>query len=87
MNAVIHCRKRNGKTVFRLWNQSSDSYITPEVSEDELKYWLMKEEVREVMERVFLETPARIERARKKGTSSERDDDHKLDGPWEEENI
>jgi hypothetical protein len=87
MNAVIHCRQKDGKTVFRVWNQSSDSYATVELSEVELEHWLMKEAVREAMDRVFIETPDRIERAKNRGTSSEQDDDHKLDGPWEEENT
>jgi hypothetical protein len=79
---VIHCRTKGNRTRYRLWSTIVDAYVTEELSEEEVKREILEEEVREVTERVQRETPARIENAKRTGTSSDMEDPHDLYGPW-----
>jgi hypothetical protein len=81
----IHCRQKEGKTVFRLWSTISDQYVTEDLTEEEVDRTIIQNEVSETIERCFRENPERINRAKKKGTSSMVDNAQGLNGPWEEE--
>lgn len=86
--SLIHARRRNGAIVYRVWGSICDAYLTPEMTETELREYLLddyspREREYGVPER---EIPERIGRANRKGTSSKSPDNvEDLDGPWETE--
>ena len=76
MGLVIHTRNVNSLK-FRMWCTSSDSYVTEEMNEIELRYYLMIER----LENMVKEDNARVQRAKDKGTSM-MGDNRDLSGPW-----
>lgn len=85
MALIIHCRLKDGKSVFRVWSSTSDQYVTEELTEEGVRQELLQEEVRRTIESFFTENPKEINRAKETGTSSRLEDAHDLNGPWEEE--
>jgi DNA-binding NarL/FixJ family response regulator len=82
---VLHARqdpKRN-ELVFRAWSTGSDSYISKEMSEPEMREWILKVAICDVIERHFRQIDESIERTIKNGTSSLLGGDSRpLSSPW-----
>ena len=88
MGQFIHAQKVEGKVVkFRIWSENSDTYVTKELSEAELRKWALEEAIRTAVEnclREIDELDHRIARALENGTSY-RGDSRDLAGPWDKE--
>ena len=84
MRAFVHARKtKENELKFRVW--SADSYVSKEMTEWELREWLLKDAVCDAIEDHNRSVDARIERTIKNGTSSQMGDKRKLSGPWDKE--
>jgi hypothetical protein len=83
--ALIHARKRAGETVFRMWGTVSDRYLTNEMTEKELRAYLLEEAVVNAFREHLRLVDNRIDQTIKNGTSSMLEDSVSLDEPWEEE--
>jgi hypothetical protein len=67
----IHSKKNSdGTTSFRMWSTYSDTYITGEMSEVEVRQWTREETVAIALRNHEAEIDLRIERTTKTGTSS-----------------
>lgn len=66
----IHAIKRGEEFRFRLWSTNSDSYVSDEMSESEMREHLLKIAVCEAISEHNERINGRIERAVTKGTSS-----------------
>lgn len=83
MGYQIHCRKRRGKEVYRLFSSYSDIYLTPELSEKQiLEAYLVHKIAHTVAEVVEFSEPLIVRPARE---SSERDTEGDLSAPWDNE--
>ncbi len=86
MSNCIHARKtENGELRFRVWSDNSESYISNEMSEKELREWILKEAVCETIERYNRVIDKRIQRACKQGTSSHMGETRDLNSLWDQE--
>ncbi len=85
MAQEVHCRIRKDKPVFRIWSTVTDSYITNELNEWQLREKLCFEAIRLATEQFERDFPLRVERAKSNGTSSLVSDNQDLNGPWEKE--
>jgi len=84
MAQMIHARKtENGEFRFRLWSTVTDSYISEEMTETEVREWTLKEAVCAVIEQHCHDIDNRIQRTREKGTSSLMGDTRDLNAPWD----
>jgi hypothetical protein len=66
----IHAIKKGEEFQFRLWSTITDSYISDEMSESEMREYLLKIAVCEAISQHNQQIDGRIERAATKGTSS-----------------
>lgn len=66
----IHAVKRGEEFMFRLWSTETDSYISDEMNESEMREHLLKVAVCEAISEFNWNINGRIERATTKGTSS-----------------
>ncbi len=66
----IHAIKRGEEFRFRLWSTNSDSYISDEMTESEVREHLLKAAVCEAISEFNRNIDGRIARATTKGTSS-----------------
>jgi hypothetical protein len=86
MGAVIHCRERRGRLVYRVWHTASDSYLTGPVDEA-----TARRVMRDIaMRRHEYETGHAMERARQHGSSGYPMEGAGLRDPWErnrEQNV
>ncbi len=81
----IHARYTDHDGVkFRVWSTITDSYLTKELSESELRAWFIAEAVTKVTEQQNKIISARIQRALQRGTSASDEKQNKY-GPWEKE--
>jgi len=86
MGYVIHARKAEGGEIrFRIWSTSTDTYVSEELTEAEVRLWTLQDEVLRAIEEHQREIGKRIGRALVKGTSSLHTDTRNLDGPWNKE--
>jgi hypothetical protein len=84
MGILIHAQKTDGEILFRLWSTETDSYVTKEITENELRRELLIRALIEAVNTYFLGIDERIQRTSKKGTSSQ-EDTRDLNSPWDEE--
>lgn len=86
MAQMIHARKiQNDEFRFRVWSTCSDSYISEEMTETELREWILKEVVCNAIEQHLRKIDERIQRTRERGTSSLLGETRKLNASWDEE--
>lgn len=84
--SLIHYRLRDGKPVYRLWSSNSDSYLTYDLTREELITELRMEAIREALRSVDIGFERRTERVHRMGTSDALlREPLPLDGPWTEE--
>jgi hypothetical protein len=83
MGHFIHSRKVGEERRFRIWSSNSDSYISNEMTEAELREQELKDAVCLAIEQYFREIDGRINRAIEYGTSSLMGDTRDVDGPWD----
>jgi len=82
----IHARKNEeGELRFRVWSTITDSYVTDEGTEAELREFTLKDAVCKAIEQHLHEIDDRIQRTIKNGTSSRLGDTRDLTAPWDEE--
>lgn len=79
---MIHCRTRNGVFVYRVWSDVVGSYLTDEMSLDELVQYLRAEAITRALDEFERDFPRRLQRAQKVGTSSHLGGMWDLHGPW-----
>ncbi len=85
MGYGVHCRRRDGKLVYRIWTSFSDRYITGEITKQEAHDWLLKELLERTEENFEkYDFPRSIENAESTGTSSMIGERPGLDAPWKE---
>ena len=81
----IHARKTGEDEVrFRVWSTGSDSYITNEMTEAEVREWTLKVAVCNAIEQHLRDIDSRIQRTITNGTSSHIGDTRDLNAPWDE---
>lgn len=85
MGHQIHCRRRDGNYVYRIWSTIVDAYVTDDLNEVELREELMLDFTPREIERGYheIEIRQRLDRAEERGSSSligDRAVD--LSGPW-----
>jgi hypothetical protein len=86
MGQVIHARKTGKDELqFRVWSTESNSYISAEMTEAELREWTLKVAVCNAIEQHLREIDSRIQRTTENGTSSLMGDTRVLTAPWDEE--
>lgn len=86
MARAIHARRTSGEERrFRVWSTVTDSYLTPELTEAELREWEREDAVREAIARYERTIDDHIRRAREQGTSSDLGDTRDLDAAWDKE--
>lgn len=85
MSHVIHARRIKKKMLFRIWSTVSDSYLTEEMTEKELREYILADDVNKAIELYFREIDDRVQRVREKGTSSRIKHTHDLTAPWDKE--
>lgn len=86
MGQNIHARKTEQNELrFRVWSTISDSYITEEMTEAEVREWTLKVAVCNAIEEHLREIDNRIQRTTTNGTSSLMGDTRDLAAPWDEE--
>jgi hypothetical protein len=86
MGKVIHARKtEKDELQFRVWSTNTDSYITEEMTEAELREWTLKKAVCDAIEQHLREIDSRIQRTTENGTSSRIGDTRVITAPWDEE--
>ena len=85
MARLIHARNTENGLRFKIWSTGSDSYITEEMTEKEVREWTLKEAVCQAIEQHSLEIDDRIERTSKNGTSLRLGDVYDLNAPWDED--
>jgi hypothetical protein len=83
MAHFIHTRNTPEGIRFRLWTDSSDEYYTEELTEAELREYLLKEAVCAAIEEHLRTIDDRVERASEHGTSSLMGDTRDIIGPWD----
>ena len=84
----IHARETKNGLKFRAWSNTSDMYISKEMTEKEMREWCLKVAVCDAIERHSREIDGLIERATSIGTSSEihdRHDTQDLQASWKNE--
>ena len=81
--AMIHCRIIDGVEKFRIWSTICDEYMSEEMTEEEVKEWLLDEALRSAKDQFEREFPQRMARAKFKGSSSGIDFEDYLHQPWE----
>lgn len=79
MPHTIHARRRGNRWVYRDWSTITDCYHTPQLGPDAMTAYLIRSGDS------LWETLARMERARKTGSSSYVDKVVGATGPWETE--
>lgn len=70
MGQVIHANKTRSGYVYRIWNTSSDSYVTDEMTEGQIREYNLKEAIEDAIESYESGVEARFDRAHKTGTSA-----------------
>ncbi|MEK9158721.1 MAG: hypothetical protein AAB673_01860 [Patescibacteria group bacterium] len=85
MAHMIHARKTGDNIRFRVWSTSSDSYITMEMTETELREWTLKVAVCDAIQQYLDEIDGRVQRTIQNGTSSLMGDARDLNDPWDKE--
>lgn len=87
MGNPIHARLRSGEWQYRIWSTQTDSYITPLLSEQELRDAIADNYTAEVKAAGLaeLDITKRIARARKRGSSAITRAAVDTAGPWEAE--
>ncbi|OGZ18384.1 MAG: hypothetical protein A2V72_02115 [Candidatus Nealsonbacteria bacterium RBG_13_37_56] len=83
MSQQIHARTTEEGMRFRIWS-TSDSYVTDEMTEKELREYTLLDAVTETIRQHLREIDDRIQRTCEKGTSL-LGDTRELNGPWDEE--
>lgn len=87
MAHIIHARNRDGGIRFRIWSTICDAYLSDPLTEEELRAKLRQAAIEQAIEEFERTIDARIEHAKRNGTSSlilfgEPTD---LNGPWEKQ--
>ena len=86
MGQVIHARERDGKTMLRLFSENSNTYVTGEITEEELRAQLLFDALWEALDEFDRGIGQRIKRAIETGTSSMvYEESKKPTDPWKEE--
>jgi len=85
MSHVIHARKIKKRILFRIWSTVSDSYLTEEMTEKELREYTLVDAVKKAIELYLREIDDRVQRACETGTSSRIKHTHDLTAPWDKE--
>lgn len=82
----IHARKtKENETRFRLWSPIVEGYVSEELTETQLRDWILKEMVCDAIERHSNEIGPRIQRALENGTSAVFEPSQDLNSPWEKQ--
>ncbi len=71
MGNLIHAKKVGDEVKFRIWDTSSDRYITREMTEKEVRSWTRAEAIEQALFMYDLRIDERLKRAIDSGTSSE----------------
>ena len=85
MPNMIHARRVKGRIRYRIWSTVTDSYITEELTKQELKEYLQEEAVQEALAKVQRDFKQRIARAIQNGTSGLYENPCGLDELWVKE--
>ena len=91
MGNVIHTRKkqkcldRTEDTTFRVWSTITDSYVTEELREKELRETVLSMMLEQTVATYFREIGERIELATRNGTSARHETRQTLDWDTERE--
>jgi len=86
MSQQIHARQTEEGMRFKVWSTITDSYYTDEMTEKELREYLLLDTVVETIRQHLRGIDDRIQRTCEKGTSSLiMEDTRELNGPWDEE--
>lgn len=84
MGYGVHCRRRDGKLVYRIWTTFSDRYITGEITKEQARGWLLNELLARAEENfVKYDFPRTVQEAESRGASG-LGDSVSLDDPWKE---
>lgn len=81
MSLDIHCKQRSGVPVYRVFSNTSDSYVTEEVTEAEVRAYTLKQRLLNVIDAHACDIEIGLELARTRGTSSQFED-QSLMGDW-----
>ncbi len=85
MGQIIHARKTAKNTRYRVWSTISDSYLTKELTEKQLRNWTLAEALGQARREHEREFPERLERANATGTSSRMGSDRAIVSDWDKE--
>ena len=85
MSHIIHTRKCGDDVKFRVWSTNTDSYVTEELNEQELREVELNFELERTVAGYFREIDIRIERAIRNGTSSRHTTRQNLN--WDTERV
>ena len=85
MGHCIHANKIGSGYVYRIWSTTSDSYVTDEMTEGQVREHNLKEAIEDAIESYESGVEARFNRAHKTGTSA-LNDSRPTDkwGEWED---
>jgi len=80
---MIHARLTSDGVRFRLWSTITDAYYTDEMTEAEVREYLLEEAVRRAIEEHNRTIDKRIQRTRENGTSSMIGHTRDISGAWD----
>ncbi len=78
----IHARNKKKGLRFRIWSTVTDSYLTEDLTEDELRRYTLESAVCNAIEVYLREIEERIRRAKTYGSSSRMTSKDVCDTPW-----
>jgi hypothetical protein len=83
MARIIHAQQIKDDVLrFRIWSSTTGTYLTPEMTEAQVRQWLLKETLDEALEQYWLQTDKLIQKAILHGTSSLINRARNLRSPW-----
>lgn len=85
MGQSIHARRTKNGIRYRVFSSIVDGYLTPELTESEMREWYLNERVERARDEHAREIDSRIQRANTRGTSQLIVASITLDEPWETE--
>jgi hypothetical protein len=88
VSRIVHARRIDGEIRYRVWETIVDQYVSPEMTPDEAREWLIqeaREEARKGLEVAIKQVTERMGRAIVAGTSLIRPNACELNDPWETE--
>lgn len=83
MSHFVHARNTPEGIRFRLWTDNSDQYYIREMTEAELRTFLLKEVLCDASAEFMRTIEERVQRTVRHGTSSMMGDTRDLNGPWD----